>query len=86
MQAPKCVCVSPVWKTALTVTYRTNSASGEWVAPDSVQPDADSQARDLLRKFAGAPGLTGAALLDRGEVAGYGYTSLEGHKGLIRDV
>jgi hypothetical protein len=27
------------------MTYRTNSASGEWVALDSTRPDADSQAR-----------------------------------------
>jgi GNAT superfamily N-acetyltransferase len=41
---------------------------------------------DLIRKFADARGLAGAALLDRGEVAGYGYAIVEDNKGLIGDV
>jgi len=45
-----------------------------------------SKSADLVRKFADARRLGGAALLDRGEVAGYGYTGFEDHKGLIADV
>jgi ribosomal protein S18 acetylase RimI-like enzyme len=45
-----------------------------------------SKSADLVRRFADARGLGGAAILDRGEVAGYGYTVLEDHKGLIGDV
>jgi ribosomal protein S18 acetylase RimI-like enzyme len=41
---------------------------------------------DLVRQFADMRALTGFALLDRGEVAGYGYSVLEDHKGLIGDV
>ena len=45
-----------------------------------------SKSADLVRKFADARGLGGAAIVDRGEVVGYGYTVLEEHKGLIGDV
>lgn len=45
-----------------------------------------SKSADLVRKFADRSGLTGAALLDGGEVAGYGYLGIEEHKGLIWDV
>src|SRR6202167_5292213 len=41
---------------------------------------------DLVRQFIDARALTGYALLDRGEVAGYGYSVLEEHKGLIGDL
>ena len=45
-----------------------------------------SKSADLVRKFADSRGLGGAAIVDRGEVVGYGYTVLEEHKGLIGDV
>ena len=45
-----------------------------------------SKSAELVRKFADAQMLSGAALLDDGEVAGYGYTGLEDHKGLIADL
>jgi ribosomal protein S18 acetylase RimI-like enzyme len=45
-----------------------------------------SKSADLVRRFADGPGLTGVALLDGGEVAGYAYAGFEGHKGLIWDV
>jgi ribosomal protein S18 acetylase RimI-like enzyme len=45
-----------------------------------------SKSADLVRKLADGVGLAGVALLDRGEVAGYGYSGLEEHKGLIWDV
>ena len=45
-----------------------------------------SKSADLVRKFADARGLGGAAMTERGEVVGYGYTVLEEHKGLIGDV
>lgn len=45
-----------------------------------------SKSADLVRKFADARGLGGAAIADHGEVIGYGYTVLEDHKGLIGDV
>ena len=41
---------------------------------------------DLVRQFTEIHALTGYALLDRGEVAGYGYSVLEDHKGLIGDL
>jgi len=45
--------------------------TGEW----SRKLDWDfSKSRDLVRQLADAGALGGAALLDRGEVAGYGYT------------
>ncbi len=44
-----------------------------------------SKLADLVRRLSAARKLGGAALLDRGEVAGYGYLGLEGHKGLIAD-
>ena len=45
-----------------------------------------SKSAGLVREFADARTLSGAALLDGGEVAGYGYTGLEDHMGLIADV
>ncbi len=45
-----------------------------------------SKSAGLVRKFADARTLSGAALLDDGEVAGYGFTGLEDHKGLIADL
>ena len=45
-----------------------------------------SKSADLVRKFAEARVISGAALLDDGEVAGYGYTGLDDHTGLIADV
>jgi ribosomal protein S18 acetylase RimI-like enzyme len=45
-----------------------------------------SKSAGLVRKFAEARTLSGAALLDGGELAGYGYTGLEDHLGLIADV
>lgn len=41
---------------------------------------------DLVHQFADMRALLGYALLDRGEVAGYGYSVLEDHKGLIGDI
>ena len=41
---------------------------------------------DLVRQFADMRALMGYALLDRGEVAGYGYSVLEDQKGLIGDL
>lgn len=45
-----------------------------------------SKSADLVRKLCGARRLGGVALLDRGEVAGYGYIGREDNKGLIGDV
>ena len=45
-----------------------------------------SKSAELVRKYADMRGLGGAALLDRGEVAGYGYCVVEEQKGLIGDV
>jgi ribosomal protein S18 acetylase RimI-like enzyme len=45
-----------------------------------------SKSADLVRKFAAAGMLSGAALLDKGEVAAYGFTGLEDHKGLLADL
>jgi ribosomal protein S18 acetylase RimI-like enzyme len=45
-----------------------------------------SKSAALLREFADARTLSGAALLDGVEVAGYAYTGLEDHKGLIADL
>lgn len=41
---------------------------------------------DLVHQFADMQALPGCALLDRGEVAGYGYWVLEENKGLIGDL
>src|SRR5436309_3116038 len=41
---------------------------------------------DLVRQFADMRALMGYALLDRGEVAGYGYSVVEEQKGLIGDL
>lgn len=41
---------------------------------------------DLVRQFADMRALSGYALIDRGEVAGYGYSVLEDRKGLIGDL
>jgi len=45
-----------------------------------------SKSAELVRKFADMRALGGAALMDRGEVVGYGYSVLEDEKGLIGDV
>ena len=45
-----------------------------------------ARSADLVHQFADMRALMGYALLDRGEVAGYGYSVLEDHKGLIGDV
>jgi ribosomal protein S18 acetylase RimI-like enzyme len=45
-----------------------------------------TKSADLVRKYADMRALAGAALVDRGEVAGYGYAVLEDHKGLIGDI
>src|SRR5438874_585927 len=45
-----------------------------------------ARSADLVRQFAASRSLSGCALVDRGEVAGYGYTVLEDQKGLIGDV
>jgi len=45
-----------------------------------------ARSADLVRQFADMKALAGFALLDRGEVAGYGYSVLEEHKGLIGDL
>lgn len=45
-----------------------------------------AKSADLVRQFADMRSLAGFALVDRGEVAGYGYSVLEEHKGLIGDV
>jgi len=45
-----------------------------------------SKSAGLVRRFADSRPLSGVALLDRGEVAGYGYTGLEGHTGVIAGV
>ena len=41
---------------------------------------------DLVRQFADMRALTGYALVDRGEVAGYGYSVLEEQRGLMGDL
>jgi len=41
---------------------------------------------DLIRQFADGQALRGSALVDQGEVVGYGYSVLEDHKGLIGDL
>lgn len=45
-----------------------------------------ARSADLVRQFTDMRALTGFALLDRGEVAGYGYSVLEEYKGLIGDL
>ncbi len=45
-----------------------------------------AKSADLVRQFADTRALTGAALLDRGEVVGYGYSVVEDQKGLIGDL
>lgn len=45
-----------------------------------------SKSAELVRRYAETRSLGGVAALDRGEVAGYGYTVIEDHKGLIGDV
>src|ERR1700710_1017502 len=45
-----------------------------------------SRSADLVRKYADMRALGGAALIDRGEIAGYGYSVLEDYKGLIGDL
>lgn len=45
-----------------------------------------SRSADLVRQFADMRAIMGHALLDRGEVAGYGYSVIEEQKGLIGDL
>src|SRR5580692_6698294 len=45
-----------------------------------------ARSADLVRQFADMRALMGYALIDRGEVAGYGYSVLEENKGLIGDL
>jgi ribosomal protein S18 acetylase RimI-like enzyme len=45
-----------------------------------------SRSADLVRQYADMRALNGYVLLDRGEVAGYGYSVLEDHKGLVGDI
>jgi ribosomal protein S18 acetylase RimI-like enzyme len=45
-----------------------------------------AKSADLVRQYSSSRALTGCALIDRREVAGYGYTVLEDQKGLIGDV
>ena len=45
-----------------------------------------SKSANLVRKYADMRALGGAALIDRGEVAGYGYSVVEDRKGLIGDL
>ncbi len=45
-----------------------------------------SKSAELVRRYTDTRSLGGVAVLDRGEVAGYGYTVIEEHKGLIGDV
>jgi ribosomal protein S18 acetylase RimI-like enzyme len=45
-----------------------------------------ARSADLVHEFADMRALMGCALLDRGEVVGYGYSVLEEQKGLIGDV
>lgn len=45
-----------------------------------------SRSADLVRQFADMRAIMGNALIDRGEVAGYGYSVLEENKGLIGDL
>jgi len=45
-----------------------------------------ARSADLVRQFADMRAIMGHALLDRGEVAGYGYSVLEDYKGLIGDL
>lgn len=54
--------------------------TAEWAA----ELDWDhSKLANLVRSLFIARRLAGVALLDRGEVAGYGYIGIEGHKGLV---
>ncbi|HEX4134938.1 MAG TPA: GNAT family N-acetyltransferase [Bryobacteraceae bacterium] len=45
-----------------------------------------SRSADLVRQFADMRALNGYALLDHGEVVGYGYSVLEDQRGLIGDL
>jgi ribosomal protein S18 acetylase RimI-like enzyme len=45
-----------------------------------------ARSADLVHQFADMRALMGCALLDRGEVVGYGYSVLEDQKGLIGDL
>lgn len=45
-----------------------------------------SRSADLVHQFTDMRALAGFALLDRGEVAGYGYSVIEEYKGLIGDL
>jgi hypothetical protein len=45
-----------------------------------------SRSADLVRQFTDSKALSGAAILDRGEVIGYGYAVIEGDKAVVGDV
>src|SRR5580658_10650024 len=45
-----------------------------------------ARSADLVRQFADMRALLGYALIDRGEVVGYGYSVLEEQRGLIGDL
>ena len=45
-----------------------------------------ARSADLVRQFTDTRALAGFALIDRGEVVGYGYSVVEDYKGLIGDV
>ncbi|HWE50516.1 MAG TPA: GNAT family N-acetyltransferase [Bryobacteraceae bacterium] len=45
-----------------------------------------AKSAELVRQFTDTRALTGAALLDHGEVVGYGYSVVEDQKGLIGDL
>jgi ribosomal protein S18 acetylase RimI-like enzyme len=45
-----------------------------------------ARSADLVHQFTDMRALQGFALLDRGEVAGYGYSVVEDHKGLVGDL
>lgn len=45
-----------------------------------------ARSAELVRQYADVRALAGAALLDKGEVVGYGYSVVEDHKGLIGDL
>jgi ribosomal protein S18 acetylase RimI-like enzyme len=57
--------------------------TGEW--RDRLDWDF-ARSAELIRHFADERALTGAAVLERGEVIGYGYSVLEDRKGLIGDL
>lgn len=69
--------------TAAEISPLLLEESAEWLR----QMDWDfSRTADLVRKFTAMRALDGSALLDRGEVVGYGYSVLEEGKALIGDL